>query len=309
MDSMYEHHNSRPLVKPCLEATAHPLPARSRTYHHMLCTCAEPQPSRCGSILVTHVHHQHVGLTTILSCPPFSAIQSSSNHIEDAVALICQVMCKYGSTASDSMPYKHSATKSWTYTPTTAVLTTAEWTLSSLLPTISSWLFSLHVACHLVGAVVLCVLGFTGDWARSSNSHVLARPLAAIVDAAIQRGILPDQVKSSLVTPGLKKGDRCDQPTSNHLQWKSLSADGMLPCSITALSAGLKMLACGLLARQPSALACPQSISCLLCVISLTASDSRSTLCLRPLWTSRRSDSVQQLSSGHPYRARRFRSI
>ena len=40
--------------------------------------------------------------------------------------------------------------------------------------------------------------------------HVLARPLAAILDAAFQRGILPDDVKSSLVTPFFKKGDKCD---------------------------------------------------------------------------------------------------
>ena len=39
--------------------------------------------------------------------------------------------------------------------------------------------------------------------------YVLARPLAAILDAAFQRGILPDDVKSSLVTPVFKKGDKC----------------------------------------------------------------------------------------------------
>ena len=40
--------------------------------------------------------------------------------------------------------------------------------------------------------------------------HVLARPSAAILNAPFQRGILPDDVKSSRVTPGFKKGDKCD---------------------------------------------------------------------------------------------------
>ena len=38
----------------------------------------------------------------------------------------------------------------------------------------------------------------------------LARPLAAMLDAAFQRGVLPDDVKSSLVTPVFKKGDKRD---------------------------------------------------------------------------------------------------
>ena len=37
-----------------------------------------------------------------------------------------------------------------------------------------------------------------------------ARPLAAILDAAFQRGVSPDKMKSSLVTRVLKKGDRSD---------------------------------------------------------------------------------------------------
>ena len=44
---------------------------------------------------------------------------------------------------------------------------------------------------------------------KNLKFHVLARPLAAIVDAAFQRGILPGDVKSSLVTC-LQKGDKCD---------------------------------------------------------------------------------------------------
>ena len=31
----------------------------------------------------------------------------------------------------------------------------------------------------------------------------------AILDAAFQRGVLPEHVKSSLVTPVFKKGDKC----------------------------------------------------------------------------------------------------
>ncbi|RYX77941.1 reverse transcriptase family protein, partial [bacterium] len=48
---------------------------------------------------------------------------------------------------------------------------------------------------------------------KTLKFHVLARPLAAILDAAFQRGILPDDDKSSrssLVTPVFKKGDKCD---------------------------------------------------------------------------------------------------
>ena len=45
---------------------------------------------------------------------------------------------------------------------------------------------------------------------KTLKFQVLARPLAAILDAAFQRGILPDDVKSSLVTPVFKKGDKCD---------------------------------------------------------------------------------------------------
>ena len=50
----------------------------------------------------------------------------------------------------------------------------------------------------------------TGDDGSVSKFHVLARPLAAILDAAFQRGVFPDEMKSSLVTPVFKKGDRSD---------------------------------------------------------------------------------------------------
>ena len=39
---------------------------------------------------------------------------------------------------------------------------------------------------------------------KTLKFHVLERPLAAILGAAFQRGILPDDVKSSLVTPVFK---------------------------------------------------------------------------------------------------------
>ena len=69
---------------------------------------------------------------------------------------------------------------------------------------------------------------------------------------------------------------------SDRLQWASLSADCVLLSSIASLSAGLKKLASGLLARQASALACPLSSSCLLYDTSLTAPDSRNIPFLRP---------------------------
>ena len=135
---------------------------------------------------------------------------------------------------------------------------------------------------------------------------VLIRPFAAILGAAFQQPLLPDEVKSSLVTHVLKKRDRCDPATSDRLQWVSLSADCVLPSSIAALPAGLKKLACGLLARQAGP-ACPQSISCLLFTTSSIAPDHTNILGMWPLWTSERPlKACSTLSSGHSYRAREF---
>ena len=44
----------------------------------------------------------------------------------------------------------------------------------------------------------------------ASKQFVLLPALAAVFDAAFQRGVLPSAVKSSLVTPVFKKGDRSD---------------------------------------------------------------------------------------------------
>ena len=96
-------------------------------------------------------------------------------------------------------------------------------------------------------------------------------------------------------------------PTIDRLQWESLSAGCMLPSSTAALSAGLRKLACELLARRASGHVCPQSISCLLCAISLTGPDSRSSLCLQPSWTLEMPmTACSTLSSGRPYSAREF---
>ena len=50
----------------------------------------------------------------------------------------------------------------------------------------------------------------SGDDGKVSKFHVLSRVLAAILDAAFQSGVFPDAVKSSLVTPVFKKGDKSD---------------------------------------------------------------------------------------------------
>ena len=143
---------------------------------------------------------------------------------------------------------------------------------------------------------------------KTLKFHVLARPLAAILDAAFQRGILPDDVTSSLVTPVFKKGDKCDPANYRPIAvGESLSAGCMLPSSTAALSAGLRKLACKLLARRASGHVCPQSISCLLCATSLTGPDSRSSLCLQPSWTLERPmTACSTLSSRRPYSAREF---
>ena len=54
----------------------------------------------------------------------------------------------------------------------------------------------------------------TGGDGNVSKLHVLERPLAAILDAAFQRGVFPDEMKSSLVIPVFKKGDKSDP--ANH---------------------------------------------------------------------------------------------
>ena len=76
--------------------------------------------------------------------------------------------------------------------------------------------------------------------------------------------------------------------TSCTRQRESLSADCMLPSSTAALSAGLKKLACELLAKQGSSHVRPQSIGSLLCATSLTGPYSRSSPCLQPSWTLKR---------------------
>ena len=50
----------------------------------------------------------------------------------------------------------------------------------------------------------------SGDDGKVSKFHVLSRVLAAILDAAFQSGVFLDAVKSSLVTPVFKKGDKSD---------------------------------------------------------------------------------------------------
>ena len=54
----------------------------------------------------------------------------------------------------------------------------------------------------------------TGGDVSISTIHMLARPLAAIPDAEFQHGVFPEDMKSSLVTPVFKKGDRSDPANS-----------------------------------------------------------------------------------------------
>ena len=88
---------------------------------------------------------------------------------------------------------------------------------------------------------------------KTLKFHVLAPLLAVLLDAAFQRGILPDDVKSSLVTPVFKKGDKCDPTNYRPIAvGEPGSAVCMLPSSTAAVSARLKKLACELLARRAS---------------------------------------------------------
>ena len=53
---------------------------------------------------------------------------------------------------------------------------------------------------------------------KVSKLYVLAPILAALLDSAFQSGTLPDAVKSSLITPVFKKGDKFDPSNYRPIQ-------------------------------------------------------------------------------------------
>ena len=128
--------------------------------------------------------------------------------------------------------------------------------------------------------------------------------LAAILNALSQHSILTDEVKSSLVTPAFKKGDGCDQPDIDQLHWVSRSADYMLPSSIAASSARLKV---------PCQAGLHPCMSTEHQLFALRHLIDRSRFQKLPLFAAfvdlrKTYGSVQQVSYGHPYGAREFRS-
>ena len=50
----------------------------------------------------------------------------------------------------------------------------------------------------------------TSTYLLKKTKHVLCSPLTELINWSLNRGEFPDLLKTALVTPNLKSGDRCD---------------------------------------------------------------------------------------------------
>ncbi len=120
---------------------------------------------------------------------------------------------------------------------------------------------------------------------KVSKLYVLAPILAALLDSAFQSGTLPDAVKSSLITPVFKKGDKFDPSNYRPI------AVGEPLCRLYAAILNSRIVnwaeSNGLRAPCQAGFR-PQNTSCSPCVISLTGPNLRSSPYLQLLWTSKR---------------------